>query len=203
MRTPFTGMSFSAPRPSCTHRGVTSTIDQGQIARRWGWILADGILGVIVGIVALAFPGATVVLLAVFLGVALLISGILEITTAFRVQHGAPGRWWVVVFGVITAVAGLMVIFHPGAGVVVLVVGLLLWFLLAGVNDLLVAARSREHRGWNIAMGVLAILAALILLFSPGAGIGTIALLAGFGFLLRGASEIGLAMSLRRWAKPS
>ena len=43
-----------------------------------------------------------------------------------------------------------------------------------------------------------AVLAAVILLFSPGAAVGTIALLAGFGFLLRGASEIGLALSLRR-----
>jgi uncharacterized membrane protein HdeD (DUF308 family) len=177
---------------------TSSTVGQADIARRWGWILADGILAVIVGIFALAAPGATVLLLALFLGFGLLISGIIEITAALRVQHGAPGRWWVVVFGVITLLAGIFVIFHPGAGVAILVVGLLLWFLFAGINDLFVAARSTEHRGWNIAMGVLALLAFVILLFNLAAAVGTVAFLAGLGFLLRGGSEIGLALSLRR-----
>ncbi|WP_018331259.1 HdeD family acid-resistance protein [Actinomycetospora chiangmaiensis] len=177
---------------------MTSSIDLRQVSARWGWILADGILGVIVGLIALIFPIATVLVLAVFLGIGLLISGIIEATVALRVQHGAPGRWWVAIFGVITALAGILVIFFPGTGVTIMVVGLLLWFLFVGINDLFVAARSKEHRGWNIGMGVLALLAAVILLFSPGAAVGTIALLAGFGFLLRGASEIGLALSLRR-----
>ena len=180
---------------------MTSTIGMSQVAKRWGWILADGILGVIVGLIALVFPIATVLVLAIFLGLGLLISGIIEATVALRVQHGAPGRWWVVIFGVMTALAGILVLFRPATGIVIMVVGLLLWFLFAGINDLFVAARSREHRGWNIAMGVLALLAAVILLFNFEAAVGTIALLAGFGFLLRGASEIGLALSLRRVAR--
>ena len=139
-----------------------------------------------------------VILLAVFLGLGLLISGIIEATGALRVQHGAPGRWWVAIFGVMTALAGIFVLFRPGAGVAILVVGLLLWFLLAGINDLFVATRTSEHRGWNLAMGVLALLAVVILLFNLAAAVGTIAVLAGLGFLLRGASEIGLALSLRR-----
>ena len=48
------------------------------------------------------------------------------------------------------------------------------------------------------AASLLALVAAVILLFSPAAAVGTIAVLAGLGFLLRGGSEIGLALSLRR-----
>ena len=106
----------------------------------------------------------TILVLAIFLGLGLLISGIIEATVALRVQHGAPGRWWVVIFGVMTALAGILVLFRPATGIVIMVVGLLLWFLFAGINDLFVAARSREHRGWNIAMGVLALLAFAALL---------------------------------------
>lgn len=179
---------------------MTSAIDLTQVARRWGWVLADGILGVVVGLLALVFPGVTVLVLAILLGLALVISGVLEATVALRVRHGAPGRWWVLTFGVLTAIAGILVLFFPGTGVAVMVVGLLVWFVSAGVNDLLVAARSREHRGWNVAMGVLALLAAVILLFNVGTAVGAIAVLAGLGFLLRGGSEIGLALSLRRAA---
>jgi uncharacterized membrane protein HdeD (DUF308 family) len=177
---------------------TSSTIGSPEVAKRWGWILADGILAVVVGLFALLLPGITVLVLALFLGIGLVISGIVQATVALRVQHGAPGRWWVAIFGIITVLAGIFVIFHPGAGVALLVVGLLLWFLFAGINDLFVASQTAEHRGWNIAMGVLALLAVVILLFNLGAAVGTVAFLAGFGFLLRGGSEIGLALSLRR-----
>ena len=61
---------------------MTSSIDARQVSGRWGWILADGILGVIVGLIALLFPIATVLVLAVLLGIGLLISGIIEATVA-------------------------------------------------------------------------------------------------------------------------
>src|ERR1041384_1722815 len=112
---------------------MTSSIGMPQVAKRWGWILADGILGVLVGLIALIFPIATVLVLAIFLGIGLLISGIIEATVALRVQHGAPGRWWVVIFGVMTALAGILVLFRPATGIVIMVVGLLLWFLFAGI----------------------------------------------------------------------
>jgi len=176
---------------------VSPTADR-QLAKRWPWLVVDGVLGIIAGIIALAFPGATVVALAIVLGVVLLVQGIVEITAALRLGHGRPGRWWIGAFGVVMVLAGILVLAAPGAGVAVLVIGLLLWFVISGVNDLFVASVSRDHRGWNIAMGVLALLAAVFLLFSPGAAVYTIAFLAGLGFLLRGGAAIGLGLSLRR-----
>jgi uncharacterized membrane protein HdeD (DUF308 family) len=69
------------------------------------------------------------------------------------------------------------------------------------VNDLVAAASAREHRGWNIAMGIISLVAALVLLFSPGTAVGVIALFIALGFILRGGVAVGLALSMRRSAR--
>jgi uncharacterized membrane protein HdeD (DUF308 family) len=165
---------------------------------QWGWLAASGVIGILVGVVALFFPGATILTAAVFLGIGLVVQGIIEIAAAIRGGAGTIGRGWLVAFGVLALVAGVLVLFRPGAGVVILVWGLILWFVIAGVNDLVAAASIREHRGWNVAMGILSLIVALALLFSPGTAVGLLALFIALGFILRGA--LALALTMRRSA---
>jgi uncharacterized membrane protein HdeD (DUF308 family) len=161
----------------------------------WGWILASGILGLVVGVIALFNLGATIVFAAIFFGIVL---GALEIGAAWRGDTGSTGRGWLVVFGVLALVAGFIVLVLPGAGIVALAWGLFLWFLIAGVHDLLVGFTEREHRGWNLALGALGVVVALVFLFSPGTAVWTIAVMVALGFLFRGAMDVGLALSMRR-----
>lgn len=168
---------------------------------QWGWVAASGVVGILIGVLALFFPGVTILSAAIFLGIGLVIQGIVEITAAIRGGAGTAGRGWLVAFGVLALVAGVLVLFVPGTGVVVLVWGVILWFAIAGVNDLVAAASTREHRGWNIAMGIISLLAALVLLFSPGTAVGVLALFIALGFILRGGAAVGLAMAMRRSAR--
>ena len=169
----------------------------------WGWVLTSGILGVLIGIVALLYPGAAIIGAAFVLGIGLIVQGIMEIVAAFRAETGTAGRGWLGAFGVIALIAGILVVFRPGGGVLVLVWGLIIWFLFAGINDLIVAGSQREHRGWNITLGVLGILAAIVLIVSPATAVGLIALFIAFGFLLRGIADIGLSLSMRKSAAPA
>jgi uncharacterized membrane protein HdeD (DUF308 family) len=167
----------------------------------WGWILASGILGVLVGVIALLNPLATTLFAAVFLGIALIVQGALEISVAWRADTGSTGRGWLAAFGVLVLVAGVLVLFNPGGGVLALVWGLILWFVIAGVHDLLVGFSQSEHRGWNIFLGVLSLIAAFVLLVSPATAIVWIGILVGLAFIFRGAGDIGLALSMRRDAR--
>lgn len=169
----------------------------------WGWVMATGILGVLLGILALLYPGIAILGAAFALGIGLIVQGIIEIVVAFRAETGTAGRGWLGAFGVIALIAGILVVFRPGGGVLVLVWGLILWFLFAGINDLIVAGSQREHRGWNIVLGVLGVLAAIVLIASPASAIGLIVVLVALGFLLRGGADIGLALSMRKSAQPS
>jgi uncharacterized membrane protein HdeD (DUF308 family) len=167
-------------------------------SQQWGWVAASGVIGILIGVLALFFPGVTILSAAVFLGIGLVFQGIAEIAAAIRAGEGAAGRGWLVAFGVLALAAGVLVLFVPGSGVLVLVWGLILWFAVAGVNDLVAAASTREHRGWNIAMGIISLIAAMALLFSPGTAVGVIALFIALGFIVRGGAALGLAMAMRR-----
>ena len=182
-------------------RSASATGFVTRSSRYWGWMAAEGVLGIVVGIVALFLPGLAILSAAFFLGIGLIIQGIIEISVAVRAGTGVTGRGWLVAFGVLTLIAGILVVFNPGGGILVLVYALILWFLMAGVHDLLVASSTSEHRGWNIGLGVLSVLVAVILLFSPGTAVGVIALFIALGFLLRGAADIGLALAMRRAAR--
>jgi uncharacterized membrane protein HdeD (DUF308 family) len=166
----------------------------------WGWIMAAGLLGLLLGVLVLFFPAAGILGAAIALGIGLIIQGALEIGVAWRAETGSTGRGWLAAFGVLVLVAGVLVLFHPGGGVLVLIWGLILWFVIAGIHDLLVAGSEREHRAWNIVLGVLSLIVAFILLVAPGTAVGLLALMVALGFLVRGALGVGLALSMRRSA---
>ncbi|HZZ62044.1 MAG TPA: HdeD family acid-resistance protein [Roseiarcus sp.] len=93
--------------------GVAEVIHSFQI-KTWGrflfW-LALGILYIIAGFVAWDNPLLTAVWLTLFLGAALVASGIVRIFLGFNMRAGSP--WgWVVVSGLITLVLGLIILAH-------------------------------------------------------------------------------------------
>jgi uncharacterized membrane protein HdeD (DUF308 family) len=161
-------------------------------------LLVLGVIDLVCGVIALVWPGVTVLALALIFGLMLLLAGItaLGVGSVIRRAGGSPAVSWVV--GAVAVVAGLVCIFHPGAGVWAIILGCALWFLITGISDLVVASAATGHRWLLVVLGVLSIIAAVVLLFRPGLAIVTVALIAGFAFLVRGAGEIGLGLMSRR-----
>ena len=58
------------------------------LGRHWGWVLAYGIITLLAGVAVLAWPGVTLLVVAVLLGVQLIVSGIFRFVAAL-----APDRW--------------------------------------------------------------------------------------------------------------
>ena len=170
-------------------------------SRQWVLVAVNGVLGIVVGVVALFLPGLTILTVAFLLGIGLVAQGVLEIVAALRAGTGATGRGWLLAFGVLALVAGVLVIFQPGGGILVLVYGLILWFVIAGVHDLLAAFSSGEHRVWNLVLGVLSLVVAFVLLVSPATAVGVLALFIALGFVFRGGADLGLALTMRRVAR--
>ena len=53
------------------------------IGRHWGWIMAFGVLTLLAGVAVLAWPGRTLVVIAVLFGVQLIVTGIFRFVAAF------------------------------------------------------------------------------------------------------------------------
>lgn len=165
---------------------------------QWWLVLLSGIVAVVAGLVAIAVPGMTLLVLGLFFGISLIVTGIGSIVVG--VTHaGNPGaQVLAVLVGFISVAAGLFCLARPGAGILAVLFAVAFWFVLVGIGDLTTAFHNPESRVWRGLLGVIGIVAGIILLSNPDIGLSTIALLAGLGFLLRGGTEIVLALQTRR-----
>jgi uncharacterized membrane protein HdeD (DUF308 family) len=108
---------------------------------RWSYVLA-GVVGVIAGIAAAFWPGATVLVLVVWAGAWAAVTGVLEIIAAVR-REGS-GRWLMALAGVLSVVAGLLILIWPGIGALALATLLGIYALAAGVSFLWAAWQVRR-----------------------------------------------------------
>jgi uncharacterized membrane protein HdeD (DUF308 family) len=109
--------------------------------QRWWYVLA-GVVGVIAGIAAAFWPGVTVLVLVLWAGAWAVVTGVLEIAAAVR-REGS-GRWPMALAGVLSIVAGLLIVVWPGIGALALATVLGIYALAAGVSLLWAAWQVRR-----------------------------------------------------------
>lgn len=176
-------------------------IVDGPPPRLWWLVLITGLLSVLVGVLALAVPGATLLFLGLLFGVSLLFTGVSSIAIGVSGEGTAGRQTLSVLLGFLAVLAGIFCFVRPGAGVIAVVLSVAFWFMLVGIGDLVAAFQEKEHRIWRGLLGAIAVAAGVVLVVDPVIGLSTVALLAGLGFLLRGVVEIVLAFQLRKAQK--
>ena len=102
-----------------------------------------GVLSIIIGLWAVRHAVLTLVALIVFLGIFWVINGLIEIFTALS-HRDMPDRGWSVLMGVLSAIAGIIVLAYPGLTLVGLAVILGIWLLVFGIMEIVAAFRLRR-----------------------------------------------------------
>jgi len=104
-----------------------------------------GVLSLIVGLYAVRHVLLTIIVLALLLGIFWIVNGVIEIFTAgsHREMHG---RGWRVAMGILSIVAGIIVLTTPAISLLVLVVVLSIWLIMFGVLEVSLGLRLRSAR---------------------------------------------------------
>lgn len=102
-----------------------------------------GVLSIIVGLWAVRHVVLTLLALTVFLGIYWVISGVIEIFTALS-HREMPQRGWTVAMGVLSVLAGIIVLAYPGLSLLGLAIVLGVWLLIFGVMEMVAAFRLRS-----------------------------------------------------------
>ena len=154
---------------------------------KWG-IAARGLFGILVGILILSRPIASVAALALIIALWAIIEGVVQIVHGFElraiVQH-----WWVLLLtGIVSLLFGIAAIYYyPGLSLAFAVLWVAWWLLTAGVLGVYAAIMERKvgiSWGWTMAWGVLAIVAGVLALMYPGVTLAwLLSLLAAFGIV--------------------
>src|SRR5258705_10898186 len=175
--------------------------------RREEWLLGiRGVLAIVFGILAVVWPGVTVIALALLFGIFAIATGIDQLIHAMRPAPGpsnpvtgfADGtgpRIARAVAGVIGLGAGILAIVWPGITIVVLAIMVGVWAVLTGLADLWLA--TRQHGGWSLALiGALSIIAGLFIMIRPTAGALVIAWAIGLYAIISGVLLVFAAYQL-------
>ena len=109
-----------------------------------------GVLSIIIGLWAVRHAVLTLVALIVFLGIFWVINGLIEIFAALS-HRDMPDRGWSVLMGVLSAIAGIIVLAYPGLTLVGLAVILGIWLLVFGILEIMAAFRLRKLADTNVA----------------------------------------------------
>jgi len=178
---------------------ATAAAARRQIADNWGWFLALGLLLIVAGVAAIAFPLLSTVATKIALGWIFLIAGALIVVHAFSIRQW-QGFLLGLLIGALYLVAGGWLAFTPFAGVVALTILLAVLFLAEGVLEVIMAVRVRPHAGWGwlLLSGLVAIaVGVLIAAELPSSAAWAIGLLTGINLLSSGVSFVALALAGR------
>ena len=163
----------------------------------WWIFLLQGMAGIILGLMLLTDPGATMVALVTFLGFYWLIMGILALVRVF-VDRSVPWIWSLLI-GIIGVLAGIFVVKHPLLAaltvptVIVIILGL--QGLIMGVLEI-IGGFTGGGIG-SFILGVVYVLVGLLLLGSPMAAVLAVPLVFGVLLLVQGVGLIILAFRVR------
>ena len=170
------------------------------LSRHWGWLLALGILMIILGAIAIAAPVAATIAVQFMLGWLLVITGIAEGIHAFMVR-GWRGFLLELPSAVLYLGVGILLLVNPLEGALALTIVLAAFLGVEGIFKIIMAMRVRDHDGWGwlLASGILSvILGVLIWAQWPASGLWVIGLLVGIQLLFTGWSLVMLALAARR-----
>jgi len=170
------------------------------IGAGWGWLMAYGVVSLVLGLAAFVWPLAATVAAVTVIGFFFLIAGVASI--AAGVMGGKrEARLYAILFGFVSLMIGAIMVFDPASGALSLTLVVAIWLAVRGVMEFLWGVRFARHRGWMIALGVVNVLLALVILATiswtaltlPGA-------ILGISFLLAGFVEVTRAMNHRKGA---
>jgi uncharacterized membrane protein HdeD (DUF308 family) len=189
-------MSTDSGGASELQRALTQSIRE-----HWGLFLTEGIVLVVLGILAIIIPPIATIAVTIFLGWLFLISGIVGLVTTFWARH-APGFWWSLLSAVLAIAAGIVLLGWPLPGAVSLTLLLIAFFIIEGVLSILYAFEHKKELsgrwGWMLISGIIdLILAAIIWGGLPGTAAWALGLLVGINMLFGGSAMIAMALHAR------
>ncbi len=165
-----------------------------------------GILAVIVGIIAIAWPGVTVLALVILFAVYAFLDAGLQAVQGFSSRTAGP-VFGHLLLGLISLAAGVVALVWPGPTALVLVLVIGIWAVAGGIVEIANGFGSGETAGTRamyILTGLVAVAFGVLLFARPGVGAVTLALLFGLFSLVYGISRItvGVQLHQRRSVQP-
>jgi uncharacterized membrane protein HdeD (DUF308 family) len=170
-----------------------------EMIRNWGWFLAFGVVLLLLGVAAVVRSVRATVVSMVFFGWLLVFAGLIEFVDAFMVGQWA-GFFLHMLAAILFGITGFLMVARPVISAEAVTFLMSLFFLLAGLYQLIAAYWSHlPGWGWQALNGIIAAIMGFLLLAQwPASGLWVIGLFVGIDLIFYGWTWIALALDLRK-----
>ncbi|MBO7190115.1 MAG: DUF308 domain-containing protein [Alistipes sp.] len=172
------------------------------LIRRWWLSLLAGIVAVIIGFIILVNPVTSYYIFAIWLGVAIFVSGVFGLIQSTSSKNYFVRRGWLILANIADVVIGLILLFNAIISEVFMPTLLGFWLLYRGATMLIQGFDLRDYgirdAGWVVFYAALIIALAVAILWLPMTfGIEAVILFIAIAVIAYGISTISL--SYRLW----
>jgi uncharacterized membrane protein HdeD (DUF308 family) len=192
--------------PSLVEDEMTSSADAAanqthtmmqDLADHWGLVVLMGVLSIVIGLLAMFYPGATIVTVAIFFAAWLFVSGIFSLVGSFTRDGETGGRVLSAIIGVLSIIVGFALLRTPFQSVEVFIFVLGIFWLVQGIMTFVAAFERKEGRNWRLFSGILGIIAGVIILAYPISSAVTLAFIGGIWLVILGITQVVAGFRLR------
>jgi uncharacterized membrane protein HdeD (DUF308 family) len=167
----------------------------------WPAFLAAGLGCLVVGLLLLFWPKATLIIAAILIGASLIVAGLLRLIDGFTAHDAGGGKRTAnVVIGLLAIIVGLFCLRHHDITIAALAIVVGLFWVMHGIADIAAGmfAGSFPGRGLTVIAGVFSLIAGIIVLFWPTISIVVLVAVIGIWLVVYGILMTFMALRLRR-----
>ena len=173
------------------------------LINRWWLSLIVGLMCICLGFVVLVYPVSSYYTFAIWMGLAILLSGVMGLVQSFSSQNIIVRRGWQIIASVLDIIIGILLLSNMFLSAMVLPLLLGFWLLYRGCVMLTQASDMRSYgqsgAGWMIFYSIIIIILGIAIIWAPATlGVETVILFVAIGFLTYGVSSVLLAIRLWR-----
>jgi uncharacterized membrane protein HdeD (DUF308 family) len=194
-------MSSNQPEFGNIQRAVANALHQ-----HWKLYLIEGVVLVILGLIAVVVPPVATLAVTFMLGWLFLVSGVVGLFTTFMMRN-APGFWWALMSAALAVLAGGVLLAQPAQGALTLTYVLVAFFVIEGIATIMFALDHRRELsgrwGFMLLSGLVdLVLAVMIVAGLPSTAAWAIGLLVGINMVFGGTALISMALHAKNSATP-
>jgi uncharacterized membrane protein HdeD (DUF308 family) len=175
---------------------------QGILGKNWWALLIRGILAIVFGMLAIVWPGETLLILITLFGAYAFIDGIFSIVAAMRAAERHAHWIALLLEGILGLIVGVITFFHPGLTALAFLYFIAAWAIITGVLELFAALRLRKELGGEVLLvlgGLASLIFGVLLAIFPGRGVLTVVWIIGIYAIVFGVLLVGLSFRLKAW----
>ncbi|MFE6282974.1 HdeD family acid-resistance protein [Streptomyces sp. NPDC057877] len=168
----------------------------------WQAVLLTGVASLVLGVLILVWPGASLTAAGILFGLYLVVSGVLQLAAAFGTHRTTALRVLAFVSGVLSILLGLFCFRGALQSILLLALWIGIGWLFRGIAQTLAAASdpAMPARGWQFLLGIVSLLAGVVLIVSPFESVAVLTVVGGCWLVAVGVVEIVTGLRIRRRA---